>query len=114
MATGHRRIGFVNNRDDIPARSLRLAGFRQALEVYGVPFDGSLVVEQEADARVVISGAIELLSRSPRPTGLFCFNDRMAMGVYQAASTLGLSIPGDVSMVGFDDQELISDSLCQD
>jgi LacI family transcriptional regulator len=111
LAYGHRRIGFVNNRDDIPARSLRLAGFRQALEVYGVPFDGSLVIEQEADAAGGFSGAVELLSRSPRPTGLFCFNDRIAMGVYQAATTLGLSIPGDVSIVGFDDQELISDSL---
>jgi len=111
LAAGHRQIGFVNNRDDIPARSLRLAGFRQALEVYGVPFDGSLVVEQEAAAAGGYAGAIELLSRLARPTGLFCFNDRTAMGVYQAANTLGLSIPGDVSIVGFDDQELISDSL---
>jgi LacI family transcriptional regulator len=111
LAAGHRHIGFVNNCDDIPARSLRLAGFRQALEVYGVPFDGSLVVERQSNAAGGFSGAIDLLTRATRPTGLFCFNDRMAMGVYQAASTLGLSIPDDVSIVGFDDQELISDSL---
>jgi LacI family transcriptional regulator len=111
LAAGHRQIGFVNNRDDIPARSLRLAGFRQALEVYGARFDGSLVVERQGNAAGGFSGAIDLLSRSHRPTALFCFNDRMAMGVYQAASTLGLSIPGDVSIVGFDNQELISDSL---
>jgi LacI family transcriptional regulator len=51
LAAGHRQIGFINNWDDIPARSLRLIGFRQALEVYGVPFDPSLVVERESDAR---------------------------------------------------------------
>ena len=111
LATGHRRIGFVNDCDDIPARSLRLAGYRQALEVYGMPFDDNLVIERSADASGGYSGAMELLSRSDRPTGIFCFNDRMAMGVYQAASALGLTIPDDVSVVGFDNQELISDSL---
>jgi LacI family transcriptional regulator len=111
LAAGHRQIGFINNWDDIPARSLRLIGFRQALEVYGVPFDPSLVVERESDARGGYSGALELLSQSHRPTGIFCFNDRVAMGAYQAAGTLGLSIPGDVSVVGFDDQEMVSDSV---
>jgi LacI family transcriptional regulator len=111
LAAGHRRIGFVNNVDDIPARSLRLTGFRQALEVYGVPFEQSLIVERAPDARGGFSGAVELLSPIRRPTGIFCFNDRMAMGVYQAASTLGLSIPDALSVVGFDDQEFVSDSL---
>ena len=111
LAVGHRRIGFVNDCDDIPARSLRLAGYRQALEVYGVPFDDSLVIERSANASGGYSGAIELLGRSERPTGIFCFNDRTAMGVYQAANALGLAIPDDLSVVGFDNQELISDSL---
>lgn len=111
LAAGHRRIGFVNNVDDIPARSLRLTGFRQALEVYGAHVEHSLIVDRPSDARGGFSGAIELLSQSDRPTGIFCFNDRVAMGVYQAAGALGLSIPGDLSVVGFDDQELVSDSL---
>ena len=111
LAVGHRRVGFVNDCDDIPARSLRLAGYRQALEVYGVPFDDSLVIERTANASGGYSGAIELLGRPDRPTGIFCFNDRTAMGVYQAANALGLAIPDDLSVVGFDDQEMISDSL---
>jgi LacI family transcriptional regulator len=111
LAVGHRRIGFVNNCDDIPARSLRLAGYRQALEVYGVPFDNSLVIERSANASGGYSGAIELLGQSERPTGIFCFNDRTAMGVYQAANALGLAIPDDLSVVGFDNQESIADSL---
>jgi LacI family transcriptional regulator len=111
LAAGHRRIGFLNNQEDVPARSLRLVGFRQALEVYDVPFDASLVIEQDSQAPGGYAAAMDLLSRDDRPTALFCFNDRMAMGAYQAASTLGLAIPADLSIVGFDDQELISDSL---
>lgn len=111
LAAGHRRIGYVTTHDDIPARHLRLAGFRQALEVYGVPVDPALVVEESADARGGYAGAQKLLTRTDAPTAIFCFNDRTAMGVYQGATVLGLSIPGDVSVVGFDDQELISDSL---
>lgn len=111
LAAGHRRIGFVNTPDDIPARTLRLAGFRQALEVYDVPFDPSLVVEREADGPGGYAGAIDLLTRDDPPTAIFCFNDRTGMGVYQGAAALGLTIPTDLSVVGFDDQELISDSL---
>ena len=111
LAAGHRRIGFLNNIDDIPATRLRLLGLRQALEVYGVPFDLSLVVDQEANAAGGLAAAIALLTGPDAPTALFCFNDRMAMGAYQAAAELGLTIPEDLSIVGFDDQELVSDSL---
>ncbi|MDX6322679.1 MAG: LacI family transcriptional regulator [Propionibacteriaceae bacterium] len=111
LAAGHRRIGFVNNQDDIPARTLRLAGYRQALEVYGVPFDHSLMVEREPSARGGFDGAMALLSGIEMPTALFCATDRMAMGAYQAAQELSLSIPRDLSIVGFDDQELVADSL---
>jgi LacI family transcriptional regulator len=111
LAAGHRSIAFVNNDEDIPAHSLRLAGYRQALEVYGVPFNASLVVERLGDPRGGYAGAMTLLTQPERPTAIFCFNDRVAMGVYQAATALGLAIPEDLSVVGFDDQELISDSL---
>ena len=49
--------------------------------------------------------------RADMPTALFCYNDRMAMGAYRAAAELGLSIPTDLSIVGFDDQELIAANL---
>ncbi|HEY9356183.1 MAG TPA: substrate-binding domain-containing protein, partial [Arthrobacter sp.] len=55
--------------------------------------------------------ARRILARPDRPTGLFCYNDRMAMGAYRAAAELGLSIPADLSVVGFDDQELIAANL---
>ncbi len=112
LAHGHRRIGFVNNYEDYPAPKGRLIGYRQALEVYGVPFDPSLVRTTTPN---VAEGAYEvtlsMLGDEDRPTAIFCFNDRMAMGAYQAANQLGLAIPGDVSIVGFDDQELIAPNL---
>lgn len=110
LAAGHRRIGFITTWEDIPARDLRLTGYRQALEVYGVPYDPTLVVVGGADARSGFAAGLRLLTDA-RPTAIFCFKDLAAMGVYQAADELGLSIPGDLSVVGFDDQKLISESL---
>ena len=52
--------------------------------------------------------ARRLLTTEQRPTALFCFNDRMAAGAYRAAAELGLSIPGDLSVIGFDNQELVA------
>jgi LacI family transcriptional regulator len=111
LAAGHRRIGFVNNEDPIPARDLRLIGYRQALEVYAIEFDPELIVSCHPNAAGGFGAAAAILSRPDRPTALFCATDRMAMGAYQAAQELGLSIPDQLSVVGFDDQRLVSESL---
>ena len=111
LAAGHRHIGFVNNEEAIPAQALRLAGYRQALAGHAIPFDPARVVEGYPSAAGGYGGAIALLTGDDRPSGIFCAIDRMAMGVYQACHELGLTIPGDVSIVGFDDQELIAGDL---
>jgi LacI family transcriptional regulator len=108
---GHARIGFLNNADDIPATHGRLAGYRAALEAAGLVFDEKLVVVGPSDTEGGLQAARQLLSATDRPTALFCFNDRMAMGAYHAAAELGLRIPQDLSVVGFDNQELIADGL---
>lgn len=110
---GHRRIGYVNNVDDIPASVLRLEGFRMGLKAARCRYLPERVVSELSEARGGYRAALRLLDQPQRsrPTGLFCFNDRMAMGAYQAAADLGLSIPADLSIVGFDNQELIADSL---
>jgi LacI family transcriptional regulator len=111
ISHGHRRIGFLTNRDDIPATHGRLAGYRDALAEAGVPYRSELVVAEESDSRGGYRAARHILGRPDRPTALFCFNDRMAMGAYQAAAELGLRIPADISVVGYDNQELIADGL---
>ena len=108
---GHRRIGFVTNEDDIPATRGRLAGYRSALQDAGVQPDLGLVIGGDDRAPGGFAASSELLRRSDRPTALFCFNDRMAMGAYQAAAELGLRVPEDLSVIGFDDQEGVADGL---
>ncbi|GAB2718722.1 LacI family DNA-binding transcriptional regulator [Streptomyces bullii] len=108
---GHRRIGFINNVDDIPATHGRLEGYRRALAEAGIAEDRRLVVSEISDAAGGYRAALRLLRATPRPTALFCFADRMAMGAYHAVAELGLSIPGDLSVIGFDNQELICDGM---
>jgi LacI family transcriptional regulator len=111
ISFGHRRIGFALNRDDIPATSGRLAGYKQALKAAGIRFDRSLVVQDESEAAGGYRAVTKLLSCKPRPTAVFCFNDRMAMGAYRAAAEAGLRIPDELSIIGFDNQEIIAEGL---
>ena len=111
LERGHRRIGFINDFNPVPASVGRLEGYKQALAAHNVPFDQSLVIAGESVARGGSDCTMQLMKLPDRPTALFCFNDRMAMGAYDALRTLGLSIPGDVAVVGFDNQEVIAASL---
>jgi len=111
IEAGHRRIGLANNTDDIPASRGRLAGYRQALTDAGIAYDDRLVVVGESSTEGGAQTGLALLALDPAPTAVFAFNDRMAMGVYHAAAERGLSIPHDLSVIGFDNQELIAEGL---
>ena len=111
ISHGHRSIGFLTNRDDIPATHGRLAGYHDALAEAGLPDQPDLVIVEASDTPGGYRAARRLLERADRPTALFCFNDRMAMGAYRAAAELGLRIPADLSVIGYDNQELIADGL---
>ena len=109
---GHRRIGFANNANPIPAALGRLQGYQQALAEFDIPFDPTLVAS--ADFSGIETGyhtALRLLRLPQRPTALFCFNDRMAAGAYRALNELNLSVPDDVAVIGFDNQELVTTVL---
>jgi len=109
LVRGHRRIGFVNTTDRVPAAFERLDGFRSALAEHGIAFDASLVAAGEgSDPATGELAAARLLDLADRLTGLFCFNDRMAMGAYRAIRRRGLRVPEDVSVVGFDNEEQIA------
>jgi len=111
LEKGHRRIGLINNREDIPATSDRLEGYRKALADHDISFDRSLVVDNNPYQSGGYEGAQKLMQLSDPPTAIFCFNDRMAMGAYDALHKLNLSIPDDVAVMGFDNQEVISANL---
>jgi LacI family transcriptional regulator len=111
LRKGHRRIGLINEIGPLPGMYGRLDGYKQALASYGVPFEAGLVRVGTATAPEGYRCALELLQLAERPTALFCYNDSMAMGAYDAIRQLGLAIPNDVAIVGFDNLELIAAQL---
>jgi LacI family transcriptional regulator len=111
LENGHKRVGFLNNRDPIPATSARLEGYSAALAEHGIPFDPALVTADSSDPDGGLRSALTVMQVPNPPTALFCFNDRMAMGAYYALRQLNLSIPGDVAVVGFDNQETVAAAL---
>jgi LacI family transcriptional regulator len=108
---GHRRIGFINNSDDIPATEGRLQGYREGLAAAGIEYDGGLVTPQMPEVGGGRAGAQKLLGLAERPTALFCFHDRQAFGAYEVAASKGLTIPDDLSVVSIDNFEIIADGL---
>jgi len=108
---GHIRIGMINNTDDVPATHSRLRAFKETLADAALEFRAELVQSEHSDAPGGHQAALRLMQLDHRPTAVFCYNDLMAMGLYRAASELGVSIPDELSVVGFDNQELIAENL---
>lgn len=109
LRNGHRRIAFINATIPAPAKDGRLAGYRAALEDARVAFDPSLVMEAYPDQEGGYGATAELLKRDV--SAVYCYNDRMAMGLYDGLRERGLSIPDDMAVVGFDNQEVIAAHL---
>nr|WP_281379035.1 LacI family DNA-binding transcriptional regulator [Chthonobacter rhizosphaerae] len=116
LRLGHRRIGIVSLNPVLRASVLRGAGFRTAFAEFDVPFEPDL--ERPGftgpigeEMIVAYEAALDLLRRPNRPTAIICGNDKIAMQVYGAAASLGLSIPQDLSVMGFDDMTVIAETL---
>ncbi len=103
---GHRRIGFVRGLRHRSGSEMRFSGYQRALEENGISFDESLVVEGQFTFEAAEAGARELLTMANPPTAIFASSDYMAAGVLKAASTMGLSVPADLSVCGFDDNPI--------
>jgi LacI family transcriptional regulator len=103
---GHRRVGFITGPPGFRSAAERSSGFLEALERRGVTLPPELIVEGGYTYESGIACGEALLSRTPRPTAIFASNDEMAAGVYRAAQRLGLAIPHDLSVIGFDDGPL--------
>jgi LacI family transcriptional regulator len=99
---GHRRIAFINGRPEIQSSARRLKGYREALSNAGIEIDEALVMPGDFSAPTGRERALQLLSLENPPTAIFAANDQSALGVYQAAEELGMRIPDDLSVVGFD------------
>jgi LacI family transcriptional regulator len=99
---GHRRIGFISGREGNVSAQRRFQGYKDALANAGIEFDNVLVAPGDFVQKTAYKNARQLLISDNRPTAIFAANDQSAIGVYQAAEELGLNIPNDLSVVGFD------------
>jgi LacI family transcriptional regulator len=103
IAQGHRVIGLIEGPNGFRSATERRLGFEDALATAGIKLPRSLVATGNYTFESGIAAADRLLDLSPRPTAIFASNDEMAAGVLRAARQRGLSVPEDVSVVGFDD-----------
>jgi LacI family transcriptional regulator len=102
LGLGHRRIGFIGGRPDLESARLREAGFRKAMGGAGVTVDDTLMRVGGYRIETALGPARELLSRADRPTAVFASNDLSAIATVTAARGLGLAVPDDLSVIGFD------------
>ena len=102
LGLGHQRIGFISGRVELESSNRRLKGYRDALEKAGIPSDEKLIASGDYTTETGVACARDLLALDHPPTAIFASNDQSAMGVYQAAQEMGLRIPEDLSVIGFD------------
>ncbi len=103
---GHRRIVHLTGAEQISSVRDRLAGYCQALEEYGIPFDPQLVLQCNLRLEGGYQQAKTIIPTiSPRPTAVFAYSDLLAIGVLKALRELGWRVPQDIALVGYDDIE---------
>lgn len=102
IGLGHRRISVIGGPAEHLCSRERLEACRAAMETSGVPVDARLIRTGQFFFEDGLALGLELLSLPDRPTAVLCGNDLQALGVYEAARRLGLRIPDELSVVGFD------------
>ena len=103
LELGHRRVAVIAGPAGVLSGRARLDGYRAALDAAGVPVDPALVREGDFHVEDGLRHARALFALPEPPTAVFACNDLQALGVYRAAHEAGLRVPGQVSVVGFDD-----------
>lgn len=108
LKAGHQRIALLIDETEWTTGEERQRGYIDALEAQKVRVDESLIVQAGWDADQAKDAALRILSRTDRPTAVFAANNVLAEGTWRAASELGLRIPEDVSVAGFDEAPWMS------
>jgi LacI family transcriptional regulator len=105
---GHRRFGFTRGHPNQTVSDQRLEGFLAAVTAAGIDPDTVGLEQGYFTYRSGLRAAARLLARNPRPTAIFAANDDMAAATLTVAHQLGLAVPQDISVVGFDDTPIAS------
>jgi LacI family transcriptional regulator len=103
VGRGHRRIAFIAGSENHPDALQRLAGYKAGLQEAKIPYDPGLVVAGDWHEEGGLRATVELMDSGREFTAIFCVNDQTAHGAYLGLFGKGLSVPEDVSVVGFDD-----------
>jgi LacI family transcriptional regulator len=102
LSLGHRRIGFISGNPELQSAVRRFQGYQDSLRRANIPLDPELIQTGDYTMPVAFTCAQRLLSLPVPPTAIFAANDQSALGVLKAAKEAGLSVPDDLSVVGFD------------
>jgi LacI family transcriptional regulator len=106
IQAGHRRIAHIHGQSWTDPSRDRLKGYRRALAEHDILFDPELVRPGNWEPPTGYHHTLALMELDEPPTAIFVANDMMAVGCYEALKELGLAIPGDVSVIGYDDREI--------
>lgn len=102
LSLGHKNVAVVTGDMESASSRKRLAGFRQAMGDAGLAVNDNWIADGHYLPEHGEAAARELMMQKDRPTAIFCFSDEMAIGCMHALSDQGFSVPGDVSVMGFD------------
>jgi LacI family transcriptional regulator len=105
---GHRRVGLIAGPAYASSSRGRLAGYRQAMTEAGIEIDPAYIVESTFGIDSGAEAATALMRLARQPTAIFAINDNTAIGALSALTNLGISVPGDVSLVGYNDIPIVS------
>jgi len=109
---GHSQIAHITTSEDTIAAVERLRAYKDVLTKNKIQVKNSFIIKAKGSNSIDgYEATKQLLKLSNLPTAIFCYTDRIAMGVYEAISDAGLSIPKDISIVGFDNQLNVADAL---
>lgn len=108
LSLGHRRIAIISGDANLRCSRDRIAGYRSALEDAGIPIDPELIRPGGFIQQTGYEQTCALLDLPEPPTAIFAGSDTQAMGVYSALRARGLSVPDDMSVIGFDDVPIAS------
>lgn len=111
VGLGHRRIAHIAGSDEMSTGATRRAGFRDALELYDIPFDPDLLVTGSYREPGGYAAMRELLALPRPPTAVFAVNDLAAAGAIRAIGEAGLDVPHDISVVGFNDLSTVAPTV---
>jgi LacI family transcriptional regulator len=105
-ALGHRNFAFISGPRHLHSAQARVAAFQQSLQECGIPIQPSMLVEGDHTLEGGIRAMEKLVALKKLPTAVMCSNDMTAIGVLHKAHRVGLHVPTDISVIGFDDVEM--------